>query len=105
MLTKDCVVRQGTAAQEPQPAQALDTGASFMAAVSDAAAPMPALEAEHAQQQAVLYLPSPAAQVRPLPLPSPMLLHRPGTGSSTRRPATVCEERLLTGYASHTVHQ
>lgn len=65
-------VLQGQAAQEPQPAQALDTGTSFMAAVTDAAAPMPGMEQEpqqeqeqqQQQQQHALFLPAPNGQVQ-----------------------------------------
>lgn len=75
---------QGQAAQEPQPAQALDTGASFMAAVTDAAAPMPGMDQEPQQeqqqqmQQHALFLPAPNGQVQ---LPR---RHRTSTPSSAR---------------------
>ena len=44
---------QGPAAQEPHTAQAIESGASFMAAVTDATAPMPGMEGDPNQGQQV----------------------------------------------------
>ena len=44
---------QGPAAQEPHTAQAIESGASFMAAVTDATAPMPGMEGDPSQAQQV----------------------------------------------------
>ena len=44
---------QGPAAQEPHTAQAIESGASFMAAVTDATAPMPGMAGDPSQPQQV----------------------------------------------------
>jgi len=51
-LSNDGVL-QGPAAQEPHTAQAIESGASFMAAVTDATAPMPGMEGDPSQAQQV----------------------------------------------------
>ena len=95
---------QGPAAQEPHTAQPLESGASFMAAVTDATAPMPGMEGDPNQGQpvrdtvmsvcsttAVSPNADPPTDYRVLPSPPPTALSQAHRGPKQNNALRHCE--------------